>query len=178
MAYKKEPIPKWNESQTVLFKPLAPKNTTASAAATPKIQTTSLASFAAAASTGSTRKTTTTAVNAAEKAGGPATNERKPPVPECVRFQDRKKLSSKLCLWLSPAQHEHDEHRTTIDTASTTTPALASTVTLDAIYEYRPEMIPISNLFRVPEDIILSSSSSSSSSSSDDDDDDDDDDAE
>ena len=174
VAYKKEPIPKWNESQTVLFKPLAPKTTTASsAAATPKLQTTSLASLVASSSTGRTRNTTTTTVNAAEKAGGPATNEMKTPVPECVRFLDRKKLSSKLCLWISPAQHEQDEHRTNKDTASTTTPALASTVTLDAIYEYRPEMIPISNLFRVPEDIVLSSSSSSSSSDDDDDDDDD-----
>ena len=178
VAYKKEPIPKWNESQTVLFKPLAPKTTTASsAAATPTIHTTSLASLVASSSTGRTRNTTTTTVNAAEKAGGPATNERKPPVPECVRFLDRKKLSSKLCLWISPAQHdEHDSNHTTGTTPTTT--ALASTVTLDTIYEYRPEMIPISNLFRVPEDIVLSSSSSSSSSSSDDDDDDDDDDAE
>jgi hypothetical protein len=58
-----------------------------------------------------------------------------------TKFYDRQKLSSRLLVWISPIANSND----VVSTAPNK---------LDTIYEYRQEMIPISNLFRKPAEVI------------------------
>ena len=64
-----------------------------------------------------------------------------------TNFYDRQKLSSRLLVWISP---------TSIAGSNDVVSAATATATnkLDTIYEYRQEMIPISNLFRKPAEVI------------------------
>ncbi|OEU21507.1 hypothetical protein FRACYDRAFT_235134 [Fragilariopsis cylindrus CCMP1102] len=81
-------------------------------------------------------------------ATGPVNNqEETKTATSTTNFYDRQKLSSRLLVWISPTSIAGSN-----DVVSTAT--ATATNKLDTIYEYRQEMIPISNLFRKPAEVI------------------------
>ena len=81
-----------------------------------------------------------------DDATGPVKNqEETKTATSTTNFYDRQKLSSRLLVWISPTSIAGSN-----DVVSTAT----ATNKLDTIYEYRQEMIPISNLFRKPAEVI------------------------
>ena len=79
-------------------------------------------------------------------ATGPVNNqEETKTATSTTNFYDRQKLSSRLLVWISP---------TSIADSNNVVSTATATNKLDTIYEYRQEMIPISNLFRKPAEVI------------------------